>query len=82
MRIFDMAVIALWLCAVALVGLLAIIGSYYLMYETEWIVELSQTHDPLSFLLMFIIIVFPVLLVAYIGSALAYGGVYLFAYIS
>lgn len=82
MRIFDIAVITLWFGAVALVGLLTIIGSYYLMYETQWIVDLSQTNHPLSFLLMFIIIVFPLLLIAYIGSALACGGVYLFVYVS
>jgi len=65
-----------------LLSLAAIALSYWVMYETQWIIDLSKSTIFLSFLPMFFLLIFPLVFISYVGYSIAYGGAYLFIWVS
>ena len=82
MRVFEVIATTIWMLASFLLSLAAIALSYWVMYETQWIIDLSKSTIFLSFLPMFFLLIFPLVFISYVGYSLAFGGAYLFAWIS
>ena len=82
MRFFEVIATTIWMLASFLLSLAAIALSYWVMYETQWIIDLSKSTIFLSFLPMFFLLIFPLVFISYVGYSLAYGGVYLFVWVS